>query len=123
MNKVFRWFSVALFVLALAGVTTLWITDAFRSFQPGLSHQHTGAFPLMLIGVSYISFQLYARSKPADTIKGILLGLAFVLWGAEQLLPPAPMVTAMDGVVISIFVIDVALIIVGHLRRKGADIP
>lgn len=79
--------------------------------------------PLILIGLSYISLQFSARRQRAERVKGILLGVAFVLWGAEQLLPPTSLVTVMDASVVTIFVVDLSLIIVEHLRRKDHDLP
>ena len=58
-----------------------------------------------------------------EKTKGILLGLAFVLWGAEQLLSTSIWVTVMDSLVITIFVVDLALIIMEHLRHKDQDVP
>ncbi len=52
-----------------------------------------------------------------------MLGLAFVLWGTEQLLPPSAWVTVMDSLVIGIFVVDLALIIIEHLNRNNREIP
>jgi hypothetical protein len=52
-------------------------------------------------------------------IKGIALGLAFVLWGGEQLLPPSRLVTVMDEGAVTIFVVDVSLIIRQHLSNTA----
>ena len=82
-----------------------------------------GALPLILIGLSYISFQLSAERGRSERAKGLLLGLAFVLWGTEQLLPPSAWVTVMDNLVITIFVVDLALIIIEHLKRKDHELP
>ena len=53
----------------------------------------------------------------------VFLGLAFVLWGAEQLLPVSRWVTAMDCLVVTIFVIDLSLITIEHLKRKDHELP
>lgn len=82
-----------------------------------------GALPLILIGLSYMSFQLSVELGRSEKAKGLLLGLAFVLWGTEQLLPPSAWVTVMDSLVITIFVVDLALIIIEHLKRKDHEIP
>ncbi len=82
-----------------------------------------GAIPLILIGLSYASFQFSTQRPHSERVKGLLLGLAFVLWGSEQLLPPSPWVTVMDSLVISIFVVDLALIIIEHLKRNNHEIP
>jgi len=82
-----------------------------------------GALPLICIGLSYISFQLSAERERSELVKGLLLGIAFVFWGSEQLLPSSPLVTVMDSIVITIFVVDLGLIIVEHLKRKDHEIP
>ena len=81
------------------------------------------ALPLILIGLSYMSFQLSVERGRSERAKGLLLGLAIVLWGTEQLLPPSAWVTVMDSLVITIFVVDLALIIVEHLKHKDHEIP
>jgi hypothetical protein len=123
MTKLLRWLSIILFTLALAGVAVLWLSDARRRLLPAPSHQRIGAAPLMLIGLSYISFQLSGRRRPEERAKGLLLGLAFLLWGSEQLLPPSAWVTVMDSLVITIFVVDLVLIIVEHLKHKDYELP
>jgi len=114
---------VILFSLALVGIATLFVSDSFHKWSFTPSHQRMGAFPLILIGLSYVSFQFSAERQHSERAKGLLLGLAFVLWGTEQLLPPSAWVTMMDSLVISIFVVDLALIIIEHLKRNDHEIP
>jgi hypothetical protein len=109
---------VLLFLFALAGIAILWISDSVHGWRLTLFHQQAGALALMLIGTSYIALQVALRRRRGEALKGIFLGLAFFLWGAEQFLPPGPGVTAIDGVVITIFVVDLSLIIVGEVRRR-----
>lgn len=123
MATFLRWFSIISFTLALGCVAVLWVSDAQNRLLPTPSHQRLGAFPLILIGISYISFQLCGKRQLAERAKGILLGLAFLFWGSEQLLLPSAWVTAMDNLVITIFVVDLALIIMEHLKRKDHDLP
>lgn len=123
MEVFFRRFSILLFSIALAGVAVLWVSDALHGLRPDPSHQRIGAAPLILIGLAYASFQLCGRRRTAERAKGLLLGLAFVIWGSEQLLPQSAWVTLMDNLVITVFVVDLALIIIEHLRRKDRDLP
>jgi hypothetical protein len=48
----------------------------------------------------------------------LLLGLGFLFWGTEQFLPPGPLATALDSLVVLIFVSDLSLVIVDRLKRK-----
>lgn len=53
--------------------------------------------------------------------KGVMLGVAFLLWGSEQFLSPSVWVTAMDSLIVLIFVVDLSLIIVDRLKRKDPE--
>jgi hypothetical protein len=122
MTKSIRWLSITLFILALVAVACMWFSDALRHLHTMSSHQQIGALPLILIGLSYIAFQFVGKRRLAERVKGLFLGFAFVLWGSEQLLPPSPWVMVMDSLVISIFVVDLALIIMEHLKRKDEEL-
>jgi lipopolysaccharide export LptBFGC system permease protein LptF len=98
-------------------------SDWLHHLQFSAKHQQMGALPLILIGLSYMSFQLSVGPGRSERAKGLLLGLAFVLWGTEQLLPPSAWVTVMDSAVITIFVVDLALIIIEHLKRRDNETP
>jgi hypothetical protein len=123
MTKLFRGLSIACYLSALAALAILLLSDAIHRLTLTAIHQHAGAFALMLIGSSYIGLQLSAKRRWSDMLKGVLLGTAFLLWGSEQLLSPSRLVTAMDTVVVTIFVIDLGLIITEHLKRKDHETP
>jgi hypothetical protein len=118
MTTLFRWLSALLFILALGAVTTLLIFDALNRLRLTPLHQTTGALSFMLIGSSYIGLQLSSGRRWNEMVKEVLLGIAFVLWGGEQFLSPSVLVTAMDTMVVLIFVVDLSLIIVPRLKRK-----
>ena len=117
MAKAFRWLSVVLFLAALIGIAVLLVSDFRNHLWVTPIHQRSGALALILIGASYISFQAGAENAWRETLKGVLLGVAFLLWGGEQFLPSGPWVTAIDSMVITIFVVDLSLIILAGLRR------
>jgi hypothetical protein len=121
MTRPLRHLSVLLFVAALAALATLLASDGLHGLRLTLFHQRAGALALILIGSSYIARQLGLRRRWQEALQGIFLGGAFVLWGSEQFLPPGPVVTAIDSAVITIFVVDLSLIIVGQIRSKGPD--
>jgi hypothetical protein len=116
--KPLRWLSGLLFISALASIAVLLLSDMARRYAFNTAHQHTGAFPLIFIGLSYICLQFSAARPLGEVTRGFLLGLAFVMWGTEQLLPASALVTVMDGAVITIFVIDLGLMIFEKLREK-----
>lgn len=121
LYKTLRLLSILLFLAALVSIPVMLLSDAIRHYKFTSTHQHVAAIPLVLIGLSYISLQLSARRTRAEMAKGLLLGIAFVLWGIEQLLPQTPLVTVIDSVVVTIFVIDLSLIIAEHLLRRDKD--
>jgi hypothetical protein len=123
MSKLFRGVSVVCCLSALAAIAALIISDAIHRLTLTPVHQQTGGLALMLIGSSYIGLQLSVKRSSSEMLKGILLGTAFVLWGAEQLLSPSRLVTAMDTAVVTIFVVDLGLIITEHLKRKDHETP
>jgi len=123
MITLLRWLSVIFFISALASLGILMGLDALDHLQAGLFHQQAGALSLMLIGASYISLQLSTKRHWNEVFKGVLLGIAFLLWGGEQFVPSGPLVTAMDSIVITIFVVDLSVIIVEHLRRNDYETP
>ncbi|HEX3890167.1 MAG TPA: hypothetical protein VHX90_04885 [Verrucomicrobiae bacterium] len=81
-------------------------------------HQRTGAVCFMLVGASYLSLLLSLRRPWREKFKEMLLGIGFLLWGCEQFLPPDSLATVMDSMVVLIFVTDLSLVIVNHLRHK-----
>lgn len=123
MPKLFRGLSVACCLAALAALAILLISDGMHRLTFTPIHQQAGALALMLIGSSYIGLQLSLKRRWSEMLKGILLGTAFLLWGGEQLLPASRLVTAMDTAVVTIFVLDLGLIITEHLRRKDHETP
>jgi hypothetical protein len=107
------------FILAIVGIAVLLTVDFFHHYDFTLLHERLDSWPLIMAGLSYVTLQLARRRKLGDRIKGIALGLAFVLWGGEQLLPPSRLVTVMDEGAVTIFVVDVSLIIRQHLSNTA----
>jgi hypothetical protein len=123
MTKLLRGLSLLLFLLAVGGIIVLLTSDVSHGLRLTAFHQQSSALALVLIGASYISLQLSAKRRWNEKLKGIFLGFAFVLWGSEQFLPASRMVTLMDSAVITIFVVDLGLIILDYLRRKDDQAP
>jgi hypothetical protein len=81
-----------------------------------LSHGPMSAMPLLLAGFSYISLQLLLRPRGLELIKRLMLGSAFLLWGIVQLMPPGSLATNLGDFVISLYVLDLGLMIQTELR-------
>jgi len=118
MTKLLRGLSLLLFLLAVGGIIVLLGSDVSHGLRLTSFHQQSSAVALILIGTSYISLQLSAKRRWREKLKGVFLGFAFVLWGSEQFLPASRMVTLMDSAVITIFVVDLGLIILDYLKRN-----
>jgi len=110
-SSLLRMLSSALFLSALASVAWLLASGVWFGFQPTRQHRHAGALALILIGASFVCAQLGSARRWSDRLKGILLGTAFALWGCEQYLAPGALVTAVDSLVVTVFVVDLALVI------------
>jgi hypothetical protein len=123
LRKIFRLLSAILFLFALGALIFLLLSDTWFRFQPGAFHRRAEAFVLMSLGASFISMQIGTEGRSREKLKGILLGLGFVLWGCEQDLPPGSGVTAVDTIVITIFVVDLGLVIKGALAGDSASGP
>jgi hypothetical protein len=120
MEKLPRLLGATLFGCALGALLTLVVSDACHHFQDSPFHRKAGDWALMLIGLSYVALQFRTQQAAAETIKKLLLGMGFALWGAEQFLPRGWLTTAVDTAVIVIFVVDLSLLIVQRLARPAA---
>jgi DNA replication protein DnaC len=72
--------------------------------------------PLIAIGISYFVLIITLRRTPGQRLVGILVGLAFVLWGLEQFLSDQAMISFIDDVVVFLFVVDLSIVIRHNLR-------
>jgi hypothetical protein len=123
MNTLLRSLSGVFFLLALMALAFLVLSDVRLGFQTNGFHPRAEALALIFIGASFVCLQMRAGVRSKTRLKSILLGLAFVLWGLEQFLAPGPGVNAIDCAVITIFVVDLGLVIKGSLGRQTADVP
>jgi len=121
MEKLPRLFGAILFGCALGALITLLASDAYSHFQYTAFHRKAGDWSFLLVGLSYIVLQFKTKQGAAETIKKLLLGGGFTLWGTEQFLPQGRLSTAVDTAVIVIFVVDLGLVIVQQLARPAAN--
>jgi|SRR5271163_2685505 len=75
------------------------------------------ALPLLLAGASYILLQAILRPRPLELVKRLMLGSAFLLWGAVQLMPAGDLATELGNLVIALYVVDLGLIIWTDLEK------
>src|SRR5580700_7880930 len=84
-----RWTLAGLRIISIASLWTAIITACFIVLSRTipliiggpLPFSVKSAIPLIAIGVSYISLVLTLPRTPAQLLVGVLMGLAFALWG------------------------------------------
>jgi len=109
-------FTGLLLVLALFAGGGLLLSDLAPQAFVGLPHAPVSAAPLLLIGAASLGFQVLTRPKPLELFKALLVSLAFILWGVDQMLPPGWLTTTAGDVVIVLYVIDLGWIMGSALR-------
>jgi hypothetical protein len=108
-------FATAVLIVAFHGFRVLGGTQP--AFLPILK----SAIPLIAIGISYISLVFTIPRTAAQRVLGVLVGLAFVLWGAEQFIGDAGWVSLIDDVVVFLFVLDLSIVIRENLTRSATE--
>lgn len=99
---------VALFRLLVALALKAWVW---------LGHAPLSALPLLLAGTSYMALQALLRPEPAELVRRLMLGAAFLLWGIVQLMPPSGLATDLGDLVIALYVLDLGLMVQAELQR------
>jgi His Kinase A (phospho-acceptor) domain len=107
------------YTLACGTALTLLLVDSpFIDRQRHLDHAIFEAVPLLLVGVVFLLWLFIERPSTPDLIKQTCLGLAFIFWGIDLLLPPGPWVTFLGAVVIAIYVFDLVWMVEGKMRQN-----
>jgi hypothetical protein len=120
-KKMWLGLSGLLLLAAVLGLVRLGGTDATRRLLFDAEHVRLDSPPILFVGLAYIALQLGRAGPWRERGKGILLGTAFALWGSEAYLPTNVLTTILDDVAMSIFVIDLGLIIVGEIIKPRSD--
>ena len=103
--------------LAASTAVLLIALRVLHSVQPHLfPWTLKSAVPLILIGIAFAALQCVVSRTRAQMVLGFLVALAFILWGAEQFVPNPAIVSFMDDLVVFLFVLDLGIVIYGHLK-------
>lgn len=78
---------------ALGGTETRWLSAA----------------PLLLVGLAFVALQILLPPRPRELIRHLIVALAFLLWGIDELLPPNVLAKTVGHLVILLYVVDLAL--------------
>ncbi|HUD46700.1 MAG TPA: hypothetical protein VMR33_07710 [Candidatus Baltobacteraceae bacterium] len=74
------------------------------------------AIPLILIGVAFACLQFILPRTRRQILLGLMVAVAFILWGTEQFLSNQTIASFIDDLVVLLFVIDLSIVIYGHLK-------
>lgn len=113
LDRAHRVLPVLLGVLTLLGVAVLFVWDLVPARFPAHAHDVLGAFPLALIAVAYLIYQIEHRPAFLELVKAVLLAVAFLFWAANQLWPDYKFSTLFNDIAIGLFVFDVFLVMIG----------
>jgi hypothetical protein len=131
LERVLGWLARSLTVSAVLGSAVLLVVDAtphlvafFRllvALAPRawawLGHAPLSALPLLLAGMSYVVLQALLRPDPAELVRRLMLGTAFLLWGIVQLMPPSVLASDLGDLVIALYVLDLGLMVQAELQK------
>jgi hypothetical protein len=113
LDRAHRALPVSLGLVTLMGVAVLFVWDAFPRMFPAGSHDVLAAFPLAMIALAYLVYQIAHRPSPGEFLKAIMLAVAFLFWAANQLWPELRQATLLNDVAIALFVLDIFLVMAG----------
>jgi len=112
------------FVALVSAFSTAVLIVAFHTFrvfggtQPAFLPVLKSAIPLIAIGISYITLVFTIPRTGAQRVLGVLVGLAFVLWGAEQFMHDQGWISFIDDIVVFLFVLDLSIVVWENLKRS-----
>jgi hypothetical protein len=121
LNRTHRIAPVILGVLSLLSVGVLLAWNIFPARFPERAHDFLGAFPLAMIAFAYLVYQSAHRPPFRELLKAIALVAAFVFWAANQLWPDSPHAILLNDIAISLFVLDVFLVMIGWPATSPAE--
>jgi hypothetical protein len=107
--------------VALVGSLVLLFLDAWAGFRGSDARRIVSALPLVAIALACLAFQATWTPQPLELLKRALLSAAFLCWAANQLFPTEGWAPVANDVAIALFVLDLALILTGELRRRAIE--
>jgi len=115
--SVLRILSGAALLCACGSALGVILLDAVHWLQQDISWKVKSALPLIGIGVSYALLQFTLPRTRTEFLLSLAVSLAFILWGLEQFIPTPRIASQIDDIVVFLFVVDLAIVIWGRLKR------
>ena len=107
------------FGLAISSACVVLILDGLHLAGPDLlPWRLKSAFPLIFVGISYGCLQFTLPRSWKEFLLSLSVGVAFIMWGAEQFVPDKALASLMDDVVMFLFVLDLSIVIRGSLKQQ-----
>ncbi len=123
-EKIIRALSAAAVFLAAAGACAVVALDLLHPIAPTVvPWRLKSAFPLLFVGISYALLQFTLRRPWKERALGLSVGLAFMLWGAEQFVPDPAIRAWIDDGVMFLFVCDLSIVIWSRLKAPPGSDP
>lgn len=97
------------FAAVIVGIVLL-VGDA-AGLTGRAAHAPISAAPLLMVGAAFMAVLPLTRPGWREFLKRGMVGVAFILWGIAQLMPPGTAATTLGDLVITLYVIDLALVI------------
>jgi hypothetical protein len=117
--RALRLLARTLAIMALACAIGLLASDTKVGTALGLSTAVISAAPLLLIGVSFLMAQTLTHQRWTELLKNILLAAAFILWSVVQLMEQNALSKRLGSVVITLYVLDLAWVILVGVNRAS----
>ena len=115
--RVLRIISATALGLAVSSAIMVVTLRILHCFQPQLfPWSLKSAVPLILIGIAFACLQFVVSRNRVQILLGLLVALAFILWGTEQFLSNPGIISFIDDFVVFLFVLDLGIVIYGHLK-------
>jgi hypothetical protein len=120
LKMLLRMITAVTLVLAISSAVLLVALRLIHCFRPDLFPVALkSAVPLMLVGAAFGFFQFTASRTLRQVLLGLIVAAAFILWGTEQFLSNPAMVALIDDLVVFFFVLDLSVVIYGHLKPQS----
>ena len=113
LDRAHRVIPLVLGVVTLIGIGFLLAWNVNPKFFPARAHEFLAAFPLAMIAIAYLLYQSARRPAAKEFAKAVMLAVAYLCWAANQLWPDLRQATLFNDIAISLFVLDVFLVMIG----------